>query len=198
MWGGAPPGEDNLVLRAARALESAAGRSLPARLRLWKRIPAGAGLGGGSSDAAAALRALSVLHRLELDLRPVARGLGADVAFFLEGGAADARGAGDELTPALGAESWYALAWPGYGVATSDVYSAFDRTGGEGRNHLERAALAVEPRLATFRDSLGEGWQMTGSGSAFFRPAAGEREARAHIEGRGGWTAVARSVGRWT
>lgn len=186
------------MLRAARALEAAAGRALPARLRLWKRIPAGAGLGGGSSDAAATLRALCALHGLRTDLAPVARGLGSDVPFFLAGGAADATGAGDVLAPAPVSRAWFAIAWPGWEVSTAAVYARYDRVGGEGGNHLERAALEVEPRLAGFRERLGAGWSLTGSGSAFFRPAASETEARAALAGLDCWTAVARSVGRWS
>jgi len=86
--GDAPPGGDNLVLRAQAALEEVAGRPLPARFRLTKAIPSGSGLGGGSSDAAAALRGLKQMYELDLDLAPVAAGLGVDVPFFLRGGAA--------------------------------------------------------------------------------------------------------------
>jgi len=191
-------GEDDLVLRAQRALEAAVGRHLPARFRLVKRIPAGAGLGGGSSDAAAALRALRRLYELDCDLRAVAADLGADVGFFLAGGAAVARGRGERLCPVRPSNEWYALAWPGFEVSTARVYAAWDRVGGEGDNQLTRAALAVEPRLAEFVAMLGDGWRMTGSGSAFFRafPERGRAE-RTAAGLRGCWTAVARSVGAW-
>ncbi len=189
--GEAPAGEANLVLKAARALEELAGRPLPVRLRLLKRIPPGAGLGGGSSDAAAALRALARLYGLELDLAPVAAALGADVSFFLRGGAARAGGRGEELHPARPQPGWYALAWPGYQVSTADVYRAWDETGGEPPNELLRAAITVEPRLAAFTEALGTGWRMTGSGSAFFKPAATEAEARSAVAGLECWTEVA-------
>lgn len=192
--GDAPTGADNLVLEAHRALEAVAGRHLPTSFRLHKRIPPGAGLGGGSSDAAAALRALTVLHALDVDLLPVARGLGADVAFFLCGGAADATGAGDELRPSSPAEGWFALAWPGLAVSTAAVYAEYDRIGGEGANHLERAAHAVEPRLAAFRARLGEGWRMTGSGAAYFRPAPTRQAALAAVASLDTWTCVTRPV----
>jgi len=78
----------NTVLAAHAALELAAGRALPARFRLHKRIPPGSGLGGASSDAAAALRALVSLHRLDIDVAPIAARVGSDVPFFLTGGAA--------------------------------------------------------------------------------------------------------------
>jgi 4-diphosphocytidyl-2-C-methyl-D-erythritol kinase len=189
---------DDLVLRAQRALESAVGRPLPARFRLLKRIPVGAGLGGGSSDAAAALRALRRLYRLDCDLGPVAVAVGADVAFFLTGGAAVAGGSGERLSPTRPWEGWYVLAWPGFGVSTARVYAAWDRVGGDGDNQLTRAALTVEPRLAEFVAMLGAGWRMTGSGSAFFRafPERGPAE-RAAAALRGCWTAVVRAVDAW-
>lgn len=188
---------DDLVLRAQRALERAAGRPLPARFRLVKRIPAGAGLAGGSADAAAALRGLSRLHGLDLDLAAIAAELGADVPFLLSGGAADACGRGERLTPARPATGWYAIAWPGFAVSTPAVYRRWDEIGGEGGNALTRAALNVEPKLAEFATMLGEGWRMTGSGSAFFLPAATRAAAEAVAARLDCWTAVARPVGAW-
>lgn len=191
---------DDLVLKAASALSEAAGRSLPARFRLVKRIPAGAGLGGGSSDAAAALRALSRLHGLTVDLRPVAAAVGADVPFFLVGGAVDGSGRGERLEPVRGAWGWFSVAWPGFAVSTADVFRTWDGVGGDGDNELARAASCAEPRLAAFAERLrrtGDGWRMTGAGSAFFRPAASLREAAAAVERLDCWTAVARPVGAW-
>ncbi|MEP7106076.1 MAG: 4-(cytidine 5'-diphospho)-2-C-methyl-D-erythritol kinase, partial [Chloroflexota bacterium] len=87
--GDAPEGPDNLVLRALAELERQVGRALPTRFRLHKRVPAGAGLGGGSADAATALRLAAAVHRLaEVDLAAVAAAVGADVPFLLCGGAA--------------------------------------------------------------------------------------------------------------
>lgn len=188
---------DDLVLRASQALEAAAGRRLPASFQLHKRIPPGSGLGGGSSDAAAALRALARLYRLQLDLAPVAAGVGADVAFFLHGGTALARGRGERLTPQANDSGWYAIAWPGYPVATAEVFRQWDAAGGDGINELTRAAFAVEPRLAQFAAGLGTGWQMTGSGSAFFRRCRSRAEAEAEAASRDGWTAAARAVLPW-
>jgi 4-diphosphocytidyl-2-C-methyl-D-erythritol kinase len=188
---------DDLVLRAQRALETAVGRPLPARLRLIKRIPAGAGLGGGSSDAAAALRGLARLHGLECDLSPIAGGLGADVPFFLLGGAAVAHGRGERMSPARIDAGWYALAWPGFPLSTPAVFRRWDEVGGDSENELTRAALDVEPRLRAFADTLGEGWRMTGSGSAFFRPCAARAEAAASVARLTCWTAVAQPVGSW-
>jgi len=188
---------DDLVLRAQRVLERAAGRPLPARFRLVKRIPAGAGLGGGSADAAAALRGLARLYGLDLDLAPLAAELGADVPFLLCGGAAVAQGRGERLTASAADTCWYAIAWPGFPVPTAAVYRRWDEVGGDGANALTRAAFDVEPKLAEFASMLGEGWRMTGSGSAFFRPAATPAEADAAAARLDCWTAVARPVGPW-
>ena len=191
-------GPDDLVCRAQRALEAVAGRPLPARFRLVKRIPLGSGLGGGSSDAAAALRILSRLHGLEgVDLEAVAAEVGADVVFLLRGGAAQARGRGERLRPLAPAAGWFAVAWPGLELSTRAVYARWDDVGGEGANNLTRAALAVEPRLEEFSRRLREGWQMTGSGSAFFRHCRTHQEAETAVEGLRCWTTVARPVAAW-
>ncbi len=97
-----PTGDDNLVMQAARLLRREAGVREGAAIRLRKRIPAAAGLGGGSSDAAAALRGLRRLWGLDLGadaLRELAARLGSDVPFFVTGGAALAEGRGERLTP---------------------------------------------------------------------------------------------------
>ena len=192
--GGVP---DDLVLRAQRALERAVGRALPARMRLVKRTPAGAGLGGGSADAAAALRGLARLHGLDRDLAPIAADLGADVPFFLYGGAAVASGRGERLAPAAVDTGWYAIAWPGFGLSTAAVYRRWDEVGGDGENELMRAAFDVEPKLAEFASMLGDGWRMTGSGSAFFRRVPTRDEAESGVARLSCWTAVARPVGAW-
>jgi 4-diphosphocytidyl-2-C-methyl-D-erythritol kinase len=191
--GGLP---DDLVLRAQRALEAAAGRSLPARFRLVKRIPAGAGLAGGSSDAAATLRALSALYGLNVDLEPLAAELGADVPFFLRGGTALGTGKGENLTALPPPAGCYAIAWPGFSLSTASVFQAWDEVGGEGENQLLRAAIAVEPRLAEFARTLG-GWQMTGTGTSFFKPCPDRRQAEEAVSGLRCWTAVATPVPPW-
>lgn len=189
--------DEDIVLRAQRALEEAAGQPLPARFQLVKRIPAGAGLGGASADAAAALRGLAQLYGLTCDLREVAANLGADVPFFLVGGAAAATGRGELLTPAPPGRGWYALAWPGFSISTPAVYGRWDQLGGEGKNQLTRAAIAVEPRLGAFADSLSPGWRMTGSGSAFFKPCLSCEDAERAVRPLRCWTAIARPVGPW-
>ena len=180
----APAGPENLAVRAAEAL----GR--PARMRLWKRVPSGSGLGGGSADAAAVLRLLGTPAEA-LESAPK---LGADVPFLLRGGTALATGAGETLLPLPDREGWFAIAWPGYEVSTASVYAAWDAVGGDGLNHLTRAAFAVEPRLAEFAQRLGDSWRMTGSGSAFFCECVSRKEAEAAIAGLDCWTAVASAV----
>jgi 4-diphosphocytidyl-2C-methyl-D-erythritol kinase len=141
---------------------------------------------------------LQRLHCLDrIDLVPVAAEVGADVAFPLHGGAAEARGRGERLTPVPPATGWFAIAWPGFEVSTGAVYRKWDEVGGEGVNHLARPALAVEPRLDAFARRLGDGWRMTGSGSAFFRPCETRTEAERAVEGLDCWTTVARPVGAW-
>jgi 4-diphosphocytidyl-2-C-methyl-D-erythritol kinase len=165
-----PLGPDNLVSRALRA----AGRR--AAVRLHKRIPAGAGLGGGSADAAAVLRWAGLL-----DVNVAVR-LGADVPFCLLGGRARVTGIGEELTPLPMADldgQPYTLLTPPLQVSTAAVYQTWDRMGGpagEGGNDLEPAALAVEPELAAWRDRLGDATGQTprlaGSGGTWFVPGS--------------------------
>jgi 4-diphosphocytidyl-2-C-methyl-D-erythritol kinase len=129
----APPDESNLVLRAARALAEASGATSGAWIHLEKRIPAGAGLGGGSSDAAATLLALNGLWGLDMplpDLMDIAARLGSDVPFFLSQGTALAEGRGERLTflpaaPVL----WLTLVKPAASLPTPEVYAGFARTG---------------------------------------------------------------------
>ena len=189
--------ENNSVLLAQQALERAAKRSLPARIRLEKRIPAGSGMGGASSDAAATLRALKAMHALDIDLAPIARELGSDVPFFLRGGRAHAEGRGERLTPLPDEDAWFAVAWPGIELSTADVYRAWDDLKGEGPNHLRRAAEHLVPSLKEFGASLGPGWQMTGSGSAFYKRINNEQEGRQAIGKLDCWTALTRAVGAW-
>jgi 4-diphosphocytidyl-2-C-methyl-D-erythritol kinase len=111
------PTEANLVYQAARLLKEFSAYPQGACLKLTKRIPAAAGLGGGSSDAAAALRGLNKLWRLGLsteELLPLAAKLGSDVPFFLYGGAASAEGRGEQVTPLRkGIKAWVVLLEPG-------------------------------------------------------------------------------------
>lgn len=134
-----------------------------------KRIPAGGGLGGGSSDAAAILRWAG-----EADLAAAAN-LGADVAFCLIGGRARVQGVGEVVTALAFEERTYTLLTPPFGCSTPAVYAKWDELGGptgQNGNDLEPAALAVEPRLGDWRDRLGDATGVTprlaGSGATWF------------------------------
>lgn len=142
---GAAAGEDNLVLRAARALNRHAGTEHGAKLSLAKRVPARAGLGGGSADCAAALRALNDLWSLRLSdnqLRAIGLSLGADVPFCLTGGLARVSGIGEAIEPVPNAPRIpLVLVTPGGGLSTGAVFSLWD-DGGFPEVALDTAALA--------------------------------------------------------
>ena len=158
-----PADDDNLVRRALRLV----GRR--AEVRLVKRIPAGAGLGGGSADAAAVLRWAG------FDDLEAAASLGADVPFCIRGGRARVTGIGEVLVPLAFEPRTYTLLTPPIACSTPAVYRAWDELGGptaEGPNDLEPAALVVAPDLARWRDQLGDATGqvpvLAGSGSTWF------------------------------
>lgn len=188
---------ENTVLNAHRALEGAIGRAIPTRFHLHKRIPPGSGMGGASSDAAAALRGLAALHRLDAELGALAASIGADVPFFLAGGTARAEGRGERLTRLPTEPAWFALAWPAIELSTASVYVAWDEVHGESPNQLLRAAGRADPRIVDFAQKLGPAWQMTGSGSAFFLRCTDGEEAHRAAAALDCWTAVTRAVGPW-
>lgn len=169
---GAP--ESNLVTRALGAV----GRT--SDIRLVKRIPPGAGLGGGSADAAAVLRWAGC------DDPAVAAGLGADVPFCLRGGRARVSGIGEALEPLPFESRSYLLVLPPFGMDTAAVYRAWDELhasgdlppSGASTNDLEAAALAVEPRLVGWKqaleDATGRGAHLAGSGSTWFIEGAAD------------------------
>lgn len=141
-------GEDNLVLRALRSLESHQARPLPTAFRLTRRIPAGGGLGGGSADAAAALLGAAEAHRLEVDpgdMLMLAARLGADVAFGLAGGTARGQGRGEILRPLPAPPDMPVLLLiPPFPLITSEVYASWDRLPEEAR----RPGLGSADRVA--------------------------------------------------
>lgn len=166
-------GPDNSITRALVLVGRTAG------VRLVKRIPAGGGLGGGSADAAAILRWAGV------DDLARAASLGADVPFCVRGGRARVTGIGEVLEPLAPIDATYTLAMPPFGCSTPAVYRAWDELGGPaavGSNDLEPAALIVEPRLAEWRDRLGDASGeipvLAGSGSTWFVPGAHPGDGR--------------------
>lgn len=194
--GGLPgcPVEGNLVLRAFAAVRRAVGQDLPPlAAHLDKRIPMGAGLGGGSSDGAAAIEAAEVMWGVGLS--PQVRAgieleLGADVPFFAKGGDSalvSGRGEGINRVPPPSGVAALLLVTPPFGLATAQVYARFDElapsieSGCPEPNDLWPAAVSLEPRLAHIRDALerltGAPWQMSGSGSTLFALYASPQEA---------------------
>ena len=131
--GQVPDGEENLVLRTARALAETSNVSLGARLLLVKRIPAAAGLGGGSADAAATLRALNLLwdcgfgtHQLE----EIGAEMGSDVPALISGGPMIARGRGERVESVNVLRTWWAVVTPPISVAAGEAYAWWDEYGG--------------------------------------------------------------------
>lgn len=168
-------GPDNLAWRALDALEAAVGRPLPLAVEIDKAIPAEAGLGGGSSDAAATLLAADRLHGLALGaegLEAVAARVGSDVPFFIRGGCQWAEGRGERLRPARAPAFAALIVKPARGLSTARVYAAFDRApppsppdrseppGGLPalaawvRNDLWAPALALAPSLGALARAL--------------------------------------------
>ena len=181
---------DNLAVRAAHALLATVGdehRASRVRLALRKEIPAGAGLGGGSADAAAVLVALDRLLEAGVSreaLAAIGASLGSDVPFCVRGGAARMRGRGERIDAATVPRLHVLVAVPPFAITTPAVYRAWDELGGpvstrvvpgpagvgDLTNDLEPAAERVEPRLAEFRARLegtvGAMAILAGSGSA--------------------------------
>jgi 4-diphosphocytidyl-2-C-methyl-D-erythritol kinase len=119
------PADTDLALRAARLLQQRTGTRFGADIHVLKRIPAGAGLGGGSSDAATTLIALNRLWNTGLDraqLAALALELGADVPFFVNGHNAFAEGRGERLSPIALPAAHYALIWPQVHVSTKEIF----------------------------------------------------------------------------
>jgi 4-diphosphocytidyl-2-C-methyl-D-erythritol kinase len=191
-----PADSGNLVWRAAELLWQRAGRrGAPAgvRVQIRKQIPLAAGLGGGSSDAAAALRALRLLWEIAISddhLRKAGQALGADVPFFFEGGTVLGVDRGDLLFPLIDRPpSWVVLALPDFGVATGDAYRWWDDDHREDEavpeigNDLQAPVAARHPTIGRavrrLRRLGATHAAMSGSGSAVFGLFDSERKARA-------------------
>ena len=181
--------EDDLVLRAARALQQATGCTLGAHIGIAKSVPAQAGMGGGSSDAASTLLALNRLWNLRLPQETLARiglALGADVPFFLGGDNAWIEGVGEQITPIAVAPTRFLVAKPQAGLDTSLIFSdpglkrdtdlaiisGFAANPyGFGHNDLQPVAQKLCPDMVQTIEwlaSKGLKARMTGSGSAVF------------------------------
>ena len=194
---GAVPAAEDLVVRAAEALQESTGCGAGADILVTKHIPSGGGLGGGSSDAATALVALNHLWRTGLDAAGLARlglALGADVPVFVHGRAAWAEGIGDELAFVEPREPWYLVIDPGVRVSTAALFNAPELTrqcpamtmhdffSGGGSNVFEAPVRERFPAVAAALDWLaarGVAPRLTGTGACVFGAFAGEDEARA-------------------
>jgi len=210
-----PVDETNMVWRAAALVWAAAHRAgMPRDLvvRLTKRVPMQAGLGGGSSDAAATIRACAALWKANLSptrLVQIAATLGADVPYFLHGGTALGTGRGDQLLPLDDAEAtWVTLVLPPFGVSTKDAYGWWDADGGprvapETANDLQAPVVARHPEIGKIVTRLTKAGavqaMMSGSGSAvygLFRSRAAARCAADALASRSTETLVTRTVNR--
>ena len=205
------PAQD-LCVRAAMALQAACGTSLGVHIGLEKRIPAQAGMGGGSSDAASCLLALQRLWGVTLPphrLHSVALSLGADVPFFLSGGHAWVEGIGEKITPISLPPARFVVVKPAAGLCTQDIFNA---TGlkrdtdtatiegfaahakiqvlGFGRNDLQPVAHAMCPQIGQSLDWLSahhlQG-RMTGSGSAVFAQLLQDADGLEGLQAPEGW-----------
>lgn len=195
-----PTDDDNLVLRAARLLQEHTGCRQGARLRLQKRLPAGGGVGGGSSDAATTLCGLNLLWDLnleEVELITLGLKLGADVPVFVAGHSAWAEGVGERLTPVFMPEEWFLVVHPGIAVPTARIFSdkeltrhtppitvpaSLDRGSLDSlQNDCESVAKRHFPPIAEALDWLQReagNARMTGTGACCFARLAGEQAAR--------------------
>lgn len=178
MAAGVPEGEDNLAARAAHVLADRTGHRVRVTITIEKRIPYGAGLGGGSSDAAAVLMALGKRYAVpdpEHTLNELASEIGADVPFFLRGGSQRARGIGERLEAVdPPAERWGILVWPGVRVSTAWAFSRYDAspTSADEANVFEPIVFAehaeVEHAFGVLDDGPASVVRMTGTGGAAF------------------------------
>jgi 4-diphosphocytidyl-2-C-methyl-D-erythritol kinase len=208
----------NLVIRAAGIFNRAASIDTPYAIRLEKRIPIGAGLGGGSSNAAATLRLLNKLHNSRFasqQLEEMAANLGSDVAFFIRGRSAWCTGRGERIESRVFPDDlWICLFKPGFAISTAGAYRAYSQLEtnrkhgqetetpwGKFRNDLEPAVLPKYLFLRLLKDWLKKQSEtlfalMSGSGSTIFaivrNQADGETvQARFRAEfGERTWSAV--------
>ena len=205
---------DDLSLRAARALQQATGCRFGADISLLKSVPWGAGMGGGSSDAATVLLALNRLWNLDLPrarLLELATPLGADVPFFVGGDNAFVEGIGEKLTPIAWAPRRYAVVKPAESLGTAGIFSHPDLARDTepatlvgslahmnaelvpafGHNDLQPIAQALCPAIDEVAQWLARRFgnsRMTGSGSAVFARVDAEGVAWAEGDLPGGWT----------
>ena len=190
--------EEDLTWRAARALQQAAAVPLGVEIEVHKRIPQGAGLGGGSSDAATTLLALNELWGCGLppgDLARIGLALGADVPVFIQGSSAWAEGVGERLTPVKVPPAWYVVINPGVRISSREVFQSAELTRNSpvitiraffgsaelsgSRNDCEPVVRERYPEVADALSWLGNfaPARLTGTGSCIFASFASAIEA---------------------
>lgn len=190
------PLDDNLIVRAARLLAQRSERQHSAKISLSKHIPMGAGLGGGSSDAATTLLALNQLWNLGLDresLAGIGLQLGADVPLFILGKSAWAEGIGEQLQAVELPDAWYVVVMPDCSVSTAEIFTQehltrnttaikmADFLAGRSRNDCESVTCGLYPEVEKALNWLGQyaPARMTGTGAAVFARFDDEASARA-------------------
>ncbi len=190
------PLDDNLIVRAARLLAQRSERQHSAKISLSKHIPMGAGLGGGSSDAATTLLALNQLWNLGLDresLAGIGLQLGADVPLFILGKSAWAEGVGEQLQAVELPDAWYVVVMPDCSVSTAEIFTQehltrnttaikmADFLAGRSRNDCESVTCGLYPEVEKALNWLGQyaPARMTGTGAAVFARFDDEASARA-------------------
>jgi len=200
-----PPGEANTVYRAIMLVKEKYGIDAGVAVDVEKRIPLGSGLGGGSGNAATAIKELARLWDLRADaseLAMIGRRVGADVPLFLYGKPCVTRGVGERISPIDLPVIWYVVVYPNVVVSTGDVYkslrivltkeenevrfsgklSCVRDVAGILENDLEEAAFLICPQIKTIKERLKKagalGSLMTGSGSAVFGVFEDEAETR--------------------
>lgn len=187
--------DNNLIVRAAKALQRLTKTSKGALITLDKRLPMGGGLGGGSSNAATTLVALNQLWDCQLsndELATIGLELGADVPVFVHGHAAWAEGIGEKLIPISPAEPWYVVIVPPCHVSTSEIFSAVELTrdcepitiprflSGEGRNVCEDVVKSYYPAVSESLSWLAQYGKarMTGTGACVFVDVNSQQQAQ--------------------
>lgn len=192
-------GEDNLVMRAARLLTPHAGTPANVHIHLEKQLPAGGGLGGGSSDAATTLLGLNRLWECGLELGTLLQlglGLGADVPVFLHGHSAFAHGVGEKLESLALPEQWYLVLTPRCSISTREIFQhpeltrdtpsttmrAFPFLGS--RNDCQAITCQLYPEVAATLAWLGQFGEarMTGTGASVFAAFPGREQALAALD----------------
>ena len=194
------PASQNLILKAAQLIQQTTDiKNLGVEIGLYKRIPVGAGLGGGSSNAATTLKALNKVWKCNLsdqELAALGLRLGADVPFFLRGQSAWGEGIGEKLKPIKLERTWFAIITPDCSVSTARIFSHENLTrntqaikmadflAGSSRNDCETVTRKLYPQVDEALSWLSKHAEarMTGTGSSVFAKFSSKKEARSVLE----------------